>query len=324
MNNDSEKDSTKTSIAGTLTTPSTQEIVDRYLPGVRWQGLEGLCLCPGHKKHSHQPAKPDCKVFTNGVPTVYCYHNGCKNEIREVNQKIRTAWSLFQPPVDEAVLAEAKAKAAHRYALEERAKASLPQVLKEFAWDIQLYSPAPADEQFYNWKSLFKPEDIIWIGDTEDSGMFYHKKHFRAAGEFKYEDFMTNWSHYSTASTYQPGSYSRANVNLKSTPFMIVEGDQVLGLPVTEADKVKNKLACAAIFRWMSESLKLNLRAVIDSGNKSLHGWFDMPNPETFAELKVVLPAMGCDRALFKPSQPARIPGVERDNGNMQSLIYFS
>ena len=245
-----------------------------------------------------------------------------------MNQKIRTAWSLYQPPVDEAVLAEAKAKAAHRYALEERAKASLPQVLKEFAWDIQFprncfHDPDRQKEDFIKWSLLFKPTDTIWIGNTEDSGMFFNRKNFRPRSEITFE-IAQSLGNYTTASTYQYGTYSRANVNIKSTPFLIVEGDQVLGVPVTEEDKMKNKLACAAIFRWMSESLKLNLRAVVDSGNKSLHGWFDMPNPDTFAELKVVLPAMGCDRAMFKPAQPARIPGVERENGNLQSLLYFA
>jgi hypothetical protein len=38
--------------------------------------------------------------------------------------------------------------------------------------------------------------------------------------------------------------------------------------------------------------------------------------------LKIVLPIFGCDPALFKPSQPCRLPGARRDD-RWQKLIWF-
>ena len=40
------------------------------------------------------------------------------------------------------------------------------------------------------------------------------------------------------------------------------------------------------------------------------------------AELKTILPPLGCDPAMFKPSQPCRLPGVYR-GPEMQALLYL-
>jgi hypothetical protein len=61
----------------------------------------------------------------------------------------------------------------------------------------------------------------------------------------------------------------------------------------------------------------------VDTGGKSLHGWFDMPKKAIFDELETILPLLGCDPGLFKPSQPCRMPGVPRGE-KYQTLIYYS
>jgi hypothetical protein len=237
---------------------------------------------------------------------------------------------LFQPEADPKVVAEAKAKAAKRYAMEERARASLPTILKEYSWDYGLLLDSSKRmwpdllSQTYNFLNLFKEYDTIWIGDPQDSGRRENIRNFGLCSNFQDDLGLYTFGRYTTASTYSPGVWSRANENVKSTPFLIVEGDQVLGkVPETDEEKLANKNACAAIFRWLSECVGLNLRAIVDSGNKSLHGWFEMPSATKLEELKIVLPAMGCDRAMFKPSQPARLPGVLRENGNEQRLLFL-
>lgn len=256
-------------------------------------------------------------VSPERVPTVSCFHSSCHEEVESVNEKIRAAWRLYSPamsPEDQAALAMASARWAQ---LEARGLASKGTILSSFAWPISLTEDArPSD--FDQWKTLWKDSDVIWIGEPHESGQWFHKQCFKPAEE------QVLRGHFSCASTFKLDTQSRSNDRVATTPYLIVEGDNVLGkVPVNDMDKRENKLACAAIFRWLEREVGLTLRCVIDSGNKSLHGWFNMPATELFNDLKVLLPILGCDRAMFKPSQPARIPGIMRENGNYQKLLYF-
>lgn len=321
QNKSSGKLTTSTTSCLESQSPTVREIVNKYLQGVDWMDETwGKCMCPGHLEHTAQPAKRDARIYVNGVPTLYCFHEQCREQVSAVNSKIRAAWSLFQPELNPEELKKSQERAAHKHALESRAKAGKDQILKEFAWPVKSFDSGKATgEQFEEWLTLFGSGDIIWIGDPSDSGHIKHADHF-------VETYKANKDNgrYSCASTFKPGSYSRRNLDVLTTPYLIVEGDAVLGkVPETDEERSANKDACGAIFRWLFEKCGLNLRAVIDSGNKSLHGWFDIPTPMVYEELRVVLPALGCDRAMFKPTQPARIPGVIRENGNAQKLLYF-
>jgi hypothetical protein len=315
--------------------PTVQEIVQRYLPDVEWTGAtQGRCTCPGKHKHTSKSHRNDCWVFINGTPTVTCLHESCKDEVAGVNDKIRTAWGLYQPEIDPKLLAEAKAKAAARHALEEKARNSLPEILKQYKWNTFSiwtdkngrsgeFGLVGACDKFL--EILFSPEEILWCGDPADTGQERHQSNFKTQKEWR-NDLRKCWTvgRYTCASTFKPGTYSRANVNVAETKYLIVEGDHVLGkTPETDAEKLSNKNACGAIFNWLRMGAGLRLRAVVDSGNKSLHGWFDMPTAEKLEELRVVLPAMGCDRAMFKPTQPARLAGLIRENGNEQRLLWI-
>lgn len=309
--------------------PTTQQIAERYLKDVEWMGpTQGRCQCPGHHRHTARSHRNDCWIFINGTPTVTCLHQSCTNEVSAANSQIRSAWSLFQPPLDEVAMAAARSKAAERCGMEAKARASLPEILKQFKWDLgEIDQKIKGETSSLFITRLFNIGDIVWLGEPEDSGNENkHRHHFETVKDWDMlAHLYGNPFHYTTASTYNPGSYSRSNANVLTTPYLIVEGDKVLGKePETNEEKLANKNACGAIFNWLRSKCGLNLRAVVDSGNKSLHGWYDMPNPAKFEELKIILPAMGCDRAMFKPSQPARLPGVIRNNGNEQKLLWIS
>lgn len=89
---------------------------------------------------------------------------------------------------------------------------------------------------------------------------------------------------------------------------------------VVESDSL-TKDQVGAIFRWLDQAVDLSLRAVVDTAGKSLHGWFEFPTPDALTELKIMLPALGCDSKMFGSSQPCRLPGGLR-NGHIQKLIY--
>lgn len=306
--------------------PTIHQIVEKYLPSVQWiNPLKGLCLCPGREKHTTKSTKKDCAIFLDGpIPTVYCFHQNCQEEVDEANQNIRDAWRYFQPEVSPEERQRLLEDSEKRHALESRTVAAKPAILEKYAWNLPEPDrdgriPTSLPDHFLAWRDrIWNPEALIWIGEPHHSGQFFHKTHFMLAGEAMMK------GHFTCASTFKSGSFSRANDGVSGTPYMIVEGDAVVGAPVTDAEKQENKKACAAIFNWLRREMNLDLRCVIDSGNKSLHGWFRMPDKNVFDQLKIMLPVLGCDKAMFKPSQPARLPGILRENGNPQQLLYLA
>jgi hypothetical protein len=64
----------------------------------------------------------------------------------------------------------------------------------------------------------------------------------------------------------------------------------------------------------------------VQSGNKSLHGWFYAvaQAEEKLMKFMRYAVSLGADPATWTKSQFVRLPDGMRDNGNRQSVIYFN
>jgi hypothetical protein len=77
-----------------------------------------------------------------------------------------------------------------------------------------------------------------------------------------------------------------------------------------------------AVFCALEEQHGLTPRALVSSGNKSLHAWFDWPDEGEQEDWQAVLKGYQCDPANLRPSQPVRLPGIIRpDTGRPQELL---
>jgi len=99
--------------------------------------------------------------------------------------------------------------------------------------------------------------------------------------------------------------------------FLIVEGDTIDGKPMPKATQ-------AAILIHLAERAPLAL--VVDSGGKSLHGWFfcqgvDEAKLKRFFGYAVTL---GADPGLWLRSQFVRMPDGMRPGLGRQSALYFN
>ena len=83
-------------------------------------------------------------------------------------------------------------------------------------------------------------------------------------------------------------------------------------------------------FWW---GVNLPVVALIDSANKSIHGWIridDIATSEDWTEeveqqlFKKLLIPMGVDGACRNEARLSRLPGHQRDNGKMQRLLYLA
>lgn len=201
-----------------------------------------------------------------------------------------------------------------------QARTALPGILEKYEWTeaeirgsngIEWERASLTDQRRLFLSNLFESDDVVWVGAVWQTGKPKHKGRFmqceqwlgmqRISGEF--------CSH----CTFQPGSFSRSNENVAVRKFLVAESD------VLTIDQV------GAIFNYMATYHGLNLRAVVSTGGKSLHGWFDWPGDETLDEWEARLKGWNCDPSTMRPSQPVRLPGVLRTSTQRpQELLYLS
>lgn len=305
--------------------PVPTSIAEQLLGTIEWfEPLRGYCACPGRAQHTAPTNRRDCVVLLDGAPTVYCFHSSCLGAVEAANRALRQALAKGKSggPVWRPSAADlARQRERERLMkLGRRAKEQAAEVLANFAAKAQeLFAHSPVEvsgDAAEHWRlhlaGLFGGSDVVWIGDTKDScdaeadelRKERCRAHFRPVSEWL--KFAEAPGQFTCPNVFQAGVHSRSNANIMARRYLVVESD-VLG-----RDEMKALLAWAAQF--------MRLRAVVDTAGRSLHGWFEVPTESAERELRVILPAMGCDPALFKKSQPCRLPGAWRGDKRQQLL----
>ncbi len=309
------------SVTNNQTNVNLKDIAKQQLGNIRWEAdTKGFCTCPGDHLHSSATADRECVVYLDEVPTIFCMHQSCAEEVKDANRTLRAAILNGQPvdPDKKASAQEIKQKqkeAQRTNQLELRGRSSLPKLLKDYQWTYEGIEKDTPDklesDSSVHWKhivGLFKPDDVIWMGNKTESGNSANQCNFKPAQEWlTYDEVDVPLT---CPAVFKSNSFARTNDNALRRPFLVVESD------VLSKDEV------GAIFKWLRDEVGLTLRAVVDTAGKSLHGWFDMPKEAIVKQLKIILPQLGCDKGLFTASQPCRIPGALRD-GKYQKLIYL-
>lgn len=300
-------------------------IAQQLLGAIEWpEPLRGYCACPGQALHSSPTNRRDCLVMLDGAPTVYCFHSSCLPAVEVANRALRQA--LAKGQVGGRVWRPSAADLAKQRERERlmrlgrRAKEQASDVFDGFAAKAhELFQHSPTDvtdDAAAHWRlhlaGLFGADDVIWIGDTKDSCLAdaderrkeYCRTHFRPVSEWL--KLTSAPGQFTCPNVFKPGVHSRSNANVTARRYLVVESD-VLG-----KDEMK------ALLAWLAQFMRL--RAVVDTAGRSLHGWFETPKESAEQELRVILPAMGCDPALFKVSQPCRLPGALRGEKRQRLL----
>lgn len=180
--------------------------------------------------------------------------------------------------------------------------------------EIRAASPSPIPEnpteQAMAVIQLFRPRDVVWIGDHTDSGQQRHARNFKTASQWLRKGILIGPRICPAA--FIPGTIVRARRTVRHWRFLVVESDSL------------TKPEQGAVFRWLTYTCHFRLRAVIDTGGRSLHGWFDLPPKTALALVPRLFPLLHADPALLNPAQPCRLPGWPRDDtGKLPSLIYL-
>lgn len=319
--------------------PAHQSIAESILGAIDWQDDRlGYCQCPGEAAHSQKTGSGHCRITMDGAPTIYCFHTSCSYEVEDANRRLRSEIGKYnvkasgplpqrRAPTPEEI--QARKKKLEQEKLKSHATQSLEVILKKYPmpladwWEL---SPCRLlDDPSDDWRlllSLFDENDTVWIGGKFSSCAEDKPEHEKARCR-KFFRPVWDWlrrkecpDQFTCPSTFKEGTHSRSNDNVVMRRFMVIESDCL------------SKDDMCAVINWCRGFMKL--RAIVDTAGKSLHGWFDVPNPELESELRLVLPNLGrheespptLDPALFKLSQPCRMPGALRD-GKHQCLLYL-
>jgi hypothetical protein len=164
---------------------------------------------------------------------------------------------------------------------------------------------------------LFGEDDRLWMGQPFETGDEFRSSF--APSSVWLDRIGCHLGPFICPNPFAAGTSDRRAENLADKRYFVIEGDDC------SPDKDENRDRCGAIFKYATGvKPKLKLRAVVDAGNKSLHGWFEYPGDEIYRWCLDVLPALGADAATMRLTQPVRLPGVTRNNGNEQTLLWIS
>jgi len=165
-------------------------------------------------------------------------------------------------------------------------------------------------------EQMFNGKGLIWMGDVYDSGKPEHSRHFKTANEWIESNHRGRpWHPRVAAGTFKPGSISRGKDHVLLSPFIVAEFDEL----------TKNE--SAALANLLVARFRLKLRAVIDTGNRSLHLWYDRPSKRTVKAIRPILTALKYDKGLFNGSDhsPLRMPGcIHKKTGNPAELLFLN
>ena len=260
-----------------------------------------------------------------------------------------------------AAIGQRRTAEASKALLAVKANQARTKILERFAWaEVDAWEASPVrldgrpEDDHRLFLRIFPDDAVIWIGERHQSGKPEHTANFQTARQWSQSPKPAG--PLVCPAIFKNGAVSRSADNVITAPFLVVEGDaidpdlhekltktaalkqdlaagrmaeaeaQILSqqYEVNDEDRRRNREGCLAIIRWLSEGCGLTLRAVVDAGNKSCHGWFDRP-PEAFlSELVTMASGLGLDPATFRPSQPVRLPGWKRETGRHQRLLYLN
>jgi hypothetical protein len=254
--------------------------------------------CPFQEKHTKPTRSRDCQLYFQDGPNLFCFHESCKEDLRELCDFIRFKvtgsvrgdypfQAYFGPRPDNELAAQV------REAREE--------LIEKFRGAL---TPAPVKISSIELLcTLFKPNDVLWIGQEHHSGPGC-EDHFRSLAEWTKKPPPPNWD-FTTGATFWPGSCHRGNESVAQRRYLVLESDRrdAAGQPVSREEQL-------AMIAWACAELGLKLILILFSGNKSYHAWVLWPGEDWFREHLPTLKAMGFDDSTMRKSQPVRLGGA--------------
>jgi len=215
--------------------------------------------------------------------------------------------------------------------LTETVRANRNELISRYPWhpyDVWEDSPQPIDDELatcprHFLATLFPPDALLWTGEVHHSGEL-HRYRWRTCMEWQATSDPIGPM--TTPAIWQPGTHSRTATQVLSAPYTVLDFDGFDGIKPTTPEELDHHLhASLALIRWLRESLRWQLAAILHTGGKSLHAWFHTPPPSVLTTLRDAAGPLGIDAGLIgKPEHPCRLPGQRHhETGNLSRVMWF-
>jgi hypothetical protein len=273
------------------------------------EGSPIYITCPYAEKHTPPTGNKNTRLYFDENPHIYCFHAHAGGELKELNYCLRVAvlgTAEFQGGRIKVTSPEGCVRA-------KQVEADRPKIIAKFsgrARSLEKIDLKPAE--FLGRLSLFQPQDTLWCGMPFDSGRAFCTKHFKLLEKWQKIGIPKSWS-YTTGCVFVSGVFSRCDANVVARKYLVLESDTL-----TQEET-------RAVIEWVSFVFELPLRAIVFSGHRSLHAWFDYPGGAWLAEHRADLIAAGfCASTINKHSQPIRLGGaVNQKTRKLQEVLFL-
>jgi hypothetical protein len=202
----------------------------------------------------------------------------------------------------------------------ERAKARWSGTLSDLGPSAEI--PEDPKEHFRIFSSLWQKDQTAWVGQRYDCNAAFTSHLFNLATDWEraWDSVQSErldhtsalvWNSQATARNIKQWAIGRA--------FLVVEHDEV-----GRAEQI-------ALLRAMTEGFKLRLLAVLDTGGKSWHGFFDIKsiNAMSFQTVSKFLKSIEADAGSFvrgstRTLGAVRQPDEKNVGGQIQRFVWIS
>lgn len=215
--------------------------------------------------------------------------------------------------------------------LEALARERRADLLDHYQWHpADLWEDSPtrpddaADDPRGFLAALFLPADLVWTGSVHQSGPRFRDR-WRTVEDW-HQAPPDTLGPMTTPATWKAGAVSRSRDGIASAPYVVLDFDGQDGRkPETPADLARHHADSLALVRWLRERLRWRLAAILSTGGKSLHAWFENPGRECLDSLRPTLSPFGIDGGLIgHPEHPCRLPGqIHQGTGRWSRVLWL-
>lgn len=181
-----------------------------------------------------------------------------------------------------------------------------------------------ADDPRIFLASLFPPSAIVWTGKVFDSGERYRNR-WRSVCDW-FDSPLEELGPMTTPATWKPETVSRSQGAIASAPFVVLDFDGQEGRKPATAPELERHLSeSLALVRWLKDRLRWRLAAILSTGGKSIHAWFEDPGPACLESLRPTFAPFGIDGGLIgHPEHPCRLPGqIHSATGKRSRVLWL-
>lgn len=200
-------------------------------------------------------------------------------------------------------------------------------------WRLYFYEETIVftDDPSQQWRiliqGLFSLDSIIWLGSRYTSEASNFHKVADVVRLDLADELLQRPCDCFALGCFVANAQKRRTEYLVGCDYILIESDELIGKKAEDdGEREQNKRMSFAVIQWLNSYDDMSLRAVYDTGGKSLHSIWDKPPDETLKLLKPFCESLGIDsQPLTNATAPLRLPQSNHEKtGKPAKLLYLN